>query len=468
MDVTQFLTHWQPDEMDPYPRTIQQSMALARWLQQRAQELQTAEEHRQQAELDRIIRDPHDLATLTQLTDQAFRAKAADRAADQLVHILDVQGIPRFFSPLNQTLMRGFQSFGAYLPDVTIPLVKDKMRRETANVILPAEPELLHSYLEARRKANIRVNINFLGEALLGETEAQRRLQSYLIALQSPYIEVISIKISTIFSQISPVARQHTIDVLCDRLELIYRAAGRESFRLSNGQSVPKFVYLDMEEYRDLHLTAQVMMRTLDRPGLLRIPAGIALQAYLPDSCEIQQSLYAWARQRVEAGGSPITVRLVKGANMEMERVDASIHGWHPAPYTTKVETDANFKRMLSTALLPANLSAARLAIASHNLFDVAYAIVLAWETHNMQHVQFEMLEGMPTLKDVLLTRLSRTFFFMLRLAVVRNSYTLWGTSFVASTKIQALKTSCDTPFVCRLIAPNGWLCNSRSSTLGN
>lgn len=395
MNVSEFLSSWRPDETVPYPRHIQQSIALARWLQQRSQQLQTGVERRQQAELDRIIRDPHDRATLTQLTDQAFRAKAADRAADQLVHILDVQGIPRFFSPLDQTLMRGFQSFGAYLPDVAIPLVQDKMRRETANVILPAEPELLHAYLQERRKANIRINVNFLGEALLGEADAQRRLKSYLQALQSPDIEVISIKISTIFSQISALARQHTIDVLCDRLELLYRAAGRESFLLPNGQSVSKFVYLDMEEYRDVHLTAQVMMQTLDRPGLQHIHAGIALQAYLPDSCDIQQSIYAWARRRVAAGGSPITVRLVKGANMEMERVDASIHGWQQAPYRTKVETDANFKRMLGTALQPANLSAARLAVASHNLFDVAYAIVLAWETHSMQHVQLEMLEGM-------------------------------------------------------------------------
>ena len=32
---------------------------------------------------------------------------------------------------------------------------------------------------------------------------------------------------------------------------------------------------------------------------------------------------------------------------MEMERVEASLCGWPQAPYKTKRETDANFKKML-------------------------------------------------------------------------------------------------------------------------
>ncbi|MDX1564529.1 MAG: hypothetical protein R3236_03935, partial [Phycisphaeraceae bacterium] len=128
-------------------------MELARRLQQRANALQTHQERRQQAELDRMIQHPSDKATLVKLTDQAFRSRAPSRSVDQLIHILDVQGIPRFFSPIDRTLLKGFQSFGDYLPGVAVPLVKDKMHKETANVILPAEPELLSKYLNARRQA---------------------------------------------------------------------------------------------------------------------------------------------------------------------------------------------------------------------------------------------------------------------------------------------------------------------------
>ena len=374
---------------------IQKALFLARELQKRAHALQTPEERKQQTELDRMIQNPTDKVTLTALTDQAFRSEAAARSADQLVHILDVQGIPRFFSPIERTLLMGFQSFGSYVPGVTIPMVKDKMRRETANVIIPAERDVLCRHLRERRDEGVRMNVNFLGEAILGEEEANRRLKQYLEAFQLPEVEVMSVKISTIYSQISPIARQACIDPLCDRMELLYRAAAKGTFERKDGNIVPKFVYMDMEEYRDLSLTAEVFMETLSRPGLDTMAAGIVLQAYVPDSHAWQQTLTAWARRRVEQGGAPITIRIVKGANMEMERVEAALHGWPQAPFKSKLDTDANYKRMVNFALQPENLTAVRPGIASHNLFDISYALVLAAEADALGKVQFEMLEGM-------------------------------------------------------------------------
>jgi len=375
------------------PNLIDRAVALAARLQDRARALQTPAERRQQAELDRMCRTPEDKATLVQLTDQAFRSRRAARVAGQFTHILDVQGIPRFFSPLDRALLRGFQTFGDWLPGVTVPLVKEHMRHETANVVLPAEPEHLTAHLRARQSEGVRMNLNFLGEAVLGEDEAARRLQLYLDALQMPEVEVLSVKISTIYSQVSALAREHTLSVLCDRLEILYREAARVRFRHPDGVGVPKFVYLDMEEYRDLWLTAEAFMRTLDRPELRRVEAGIALQAYLPDSLIVLRRIRDWATTRMAAGGAPVTVRLVKGANLEMERVEAAQRDWPQAPYLTKRETDANYKRMLHEALRDG--SVLRLGVASHNLFDLAYALILATEQGVLERVQFEMLEGM-------------------------------------------------------------------------
>ena len=395
VDLNSLLESVSLDENSNQSREIQLSIALARHLQRRANQLQTPEERRQQAELDRMIQSPSDKVTMIQMTDQAFRAKTPNRAVDQLVHILDVQGIPRFFTPFDRALLMGFQSFGSYLPGVAVPMVKEKMQQETANVVLPAEKELLAEHLRARRTAGVRMNVNFLGEALLGEADAKARLQKYLEAMQNPDIEVMSVKISTIYSQISSLAFEHTLDILCDRLELLYRASAKSSFTRSDGTSVPKFVYLDMEEYRDMRLTSEAFQRTLSRPGLENVHAGIVLQAYIPDSFAVQKELVHWAQQRVAAGGSPVTMRIVKGANMEMERFEASLYRWPQAPYRFKRETDANYRRMVSWGLQPENIAAARLGIASHNLFEVAYGIVKAVELGALDKIQFEMLEGM-------------------------------------------------------------------------
>ena len=346
--VARRLAEFVPDADSSLPVEVQQALFLARQLQIRANELQTSAERRQQAELDRMMQSPTDKATLTQLTDQAFRSERPHRAADQLIHILDVQGVPRFFSAMDRTLLKGFQSFGAYLPSVAMPFVKEKMQEETANVILPAEEELLREHLQECREAGLRMNVNFLGEALLGEQEAERRLENYLEALQRPEIEVLSVKISTIYSQISALAREHTVEVLCDRLELLLRAAAKHHFVRHDGTQVSKFVYLDMEEYRDMALTAEVFMRTLDRVGLTKSEAGIALQAYIPDSFVVQQEITAWARERTEKGGAPVTIRLVNNTQMispSGRRCRFSIVKWSISPRWSWPVTASCFAR---------------------------------------------------------------------------------------------------------------------------
>jgi len=402
------LATFQADPESGLPLTLQKTLHVAKALQQRATELQTPPERRQQAELDRMLQNPKDKATLAQMTDQAFRSSTPGRAVDQFIHILDVQGIPRFFSPVQRTLLKGFQSFGGYAPGVAVPLVKDQMRKETANVILPAEPGLLLRHLRERHAEGVRMNVNFLGEAILGEEEAYNRLQMNLQGLQQPEVEVISIKISTLYSQISALARDHTVATLCERLELLYRTASRLTFTRPDGTVVPKFVYLDMEEYRDMSLTAEVFMRTLERPGLERTSAGIVLQAYVPDSFHYQKMLNEWARRRVAGGGAPIVLRLVKGANMEMERLEASHKDWPLATYSRKRDTDASFLRMVVEGMKPENIAAVSLGIASHNIFDLAHALVLASEGGHLDRVQFEMLEGMANPQRRMLFELTK------------------------------------------------------------
>lgn len=403
-----WIAQFRPDPNSRETIPIQKALFLARRLQERATELQTGPERRQQAELDRMLQTPSDKATLAQITDQAFRTSDPNRAVEHLIHILDVQGVPRFFGPMDRTLMKGFQSFGNYLPGVALPLVKEHMQKETANVILPGEKDLLVHHLAERTREGVRMNVNFLGEAILSEEEAEKRLQQYLQGLQWPETEVVSIKISTLYSQISALAREHTVKVLCDRLERLYRTADRARFKKPDGTVIPKFVYLDMEEYRDKELTAEAFMRTLDRPGLKHVRAGIALQSYIPDSLGTMLAIQSWARQRVADGGGRITLRLVKGANMEMERVEASIRGWPQAPYQHKIETDANYKRLVHETMKPENLAAMDVGIASHNLFDLAYGLVLARERQALDRVQFEMLEGMANHQRRALFELSR------------------------------------------------------------
>jgi RHH-type proline utilization regulon transcriptional repressor/proline dehydrogenase/delta 1-pyrroline-5-carboxylate dehydrogenase len=271
----------------------------------------------------------------------------------------------------------------------------DKMREDSSHSVIPGEKDVFYAHLLKRKNEGVRMNINQLGEAVLGEDESLSRLKKYTEDLKDPEIEYISVKISNIYSQIQPLAFEHTVNILKDRLSELYRAARDNYFTRIDGTRVPKFVNLDMEEYRDLEITVEAFTRTLDEKEFKDHSAGIVLQTYLPDSYDIQRGLTAWVRNRVQNGGSHIKIRIVKGANMEMEQVDSALHNWPLATYDNKVDVDANYKRMVEFGMQPENMKAAHLGIASHNLFELAYAYKLALRNKVTGYCSFEMLEGM-------------------------------------------------------------------------
>lgn len=355
----------------------------------------TASEKKSQEQLMRLMSDPVGKAFTTAMTDQCFRSKRSARVADQLVYLLRKYGVPRFLSFAKQMQLIAFEILGKVFPGLLVPLARQMIRKETSSVILPGESEALTHHMLQRQKAGVRINLNHLGEAILGEEEANRRLQLYLDDLAKPEVEYVSIKISTLCSQLNLLAWQETLSILSDRLKQLYRTAASHRFMRADGMAVPKFVNLDMEEYRDLMLTFTLFKTVLDDSEFLTHSAGIVLQSYLPDSYLIQQELTAWAKRRMDQGGAPIKLRIVKGANLAMERVEASLRGWSQAPYTTKAEVDANFKRMVEFGCLPENAKAVHLGIGSHNLFDIAYALFLRSEYNIEKQVSFEMLEGM-------------------------------------------------------------------------
>ncbi len=372
-----------------------QAVSLAESWQNRANELLTSEEKRIQDQMKRLLTNPHDKVLLTRMIDQSFRSHESKRVADQISYLMDKEGIPEFFSRVERLFVQMFTGVGKHFSFLAVPTMIDQMRSSSSRAIIPGEHKELHAHLQKRKEQGIRMNINHLGEAVLGEKEAAHRLATYIKDMEDPDVEYISIKISTIYSQINSLAFDQTVEVLKDRLSQIYRVAKANFFTRPDGTRVPKFVNLDMEEYRDLEITYAAFVATLDQPEFKDYSAGIVLQAYLPDSFGMQRKLTAWAKERVANGGASVKLRIVKGANMEMEKLESALFNWPLAPYDNKLEVDANYKRMVSYGMEEANIKAVNLGVASHNLFELAYAATVAKQKGLTPYFYFEMLEGM-------------------------------------------------------------------------
>src|SRR6266850_3456015 len=371
------------------------AVELAEVLLREARAGQTAEERARAERLARLMEDPRGKELTIALTDQCFRSRRPERIADQLHYLLERYGAPRFMEWWERIGLTLGAVMGHYLPSLVVPPIVARLRHETESLILPGEDADLRRYLAERRADGIRLNLNQLGEAILGEEEAARRLEAYLALLARDDVEYISVKVSSVSSQLELSAFRPTVEVVKDRLRALYRQALAHHYQHPDGRVTPKFVNLDMEEYRDLDLTVTAFQEVLEENEFMALPAGIVLQAYLPESHRVQRGLVTWAVARCVRGGAPIKLRVVKGANLAMERIEADLHGWPQAPFARKVEVDANFKRMIEYGCRPEHARAVHLGIASHNLFDVAHGLLLRGDEGVEPFVEFEMLEGM-------------------------------------------------------------------------
>ncbi|MCU1483551.1 MAG: aldehyde dehydrogenase [Actinomycetia bacterium] len=333
---------------------------------------------RRRARLARLLADPGGRSFTLALTDGVVRIVDRRRAARRFADLVADRGVPAYLGPLDRLSLAVGARVAPAAPSLVLPLVEARLRRESAGVILPAEDRPLGRHLARRRAAGFRLNVNVLGEAILGDDEAARRLTAVEEVLRRPDVDYVSVKISALCAQLDVLAFDDEVARIAEPLRVLYRAAGE------------KFVNLDMEEHRDLHLTAEVFRRVLDEPAFADRDAGIVLQAYLPDSVDVLADLCRWAADRHARSGGRIKVRVVKGANLAMERVEAELHGWPQAPYETKAEVDANYKRLVELALDDRWAGAVRVGVASHNLLDVAWALSLGDD-----RVELEMLEGM-------------------------------------------------------------------------
>ncbi len=368
----------------------EKAIGLAAEILSRSREHESREESQRSAMMARMIGDPNGKKFTMAMADQVLRMIGDRRSARRMSTLIDEYGVPKYFSFLDRMAVRFGNVVAGWLPSAVMPRVTSKIRKDSEHVIISAADRKFQRYLEQRRDSGMRVNFNQLGEAVLGDHEADRRLEENMRRLSEPGVDYISVKLSAICSQISLTGYEQTIHEIKPRLRELYRAAIGGA-----NKEQPKFVNLDMEEYRDLHLTVEVFQAILDEAEFESMMAGIVLQAYLPDSFEVLKSLTAWARARHERTGGRIKVRIVKGANLAMEQVDASLHHWPQAPYGSKKESDANFKRMLEFATRPENAQCVQVGIGSHNLFDIALGLLLREQRAVEKYIEFEMLEGM-------------------------------------------------------------------------
>ncbi len=253
--------------------------------------------------------------------------------------------------------------------------------------------------LRRRHREGIGFTVDLLGEAVVSEKEATEytaRCFELLEGLaeatrgwrdpsgeESPLFPIVnvSVKISALYSQMNPADPDDAILHLATKLRPLLRRA----------REVGAFINFDMESYAHKNTTVALFKTLFQEPEFRDWPhAGIVVQAYLRDSGKDLAELISWGRNR----GTRFTVRLVKGAYWDYERIKAHQNGWNVPVFEQKAASDANFEGL--TRVLLENESIVTSAFGSHNVRSIAHAQALAEELGIAKdRFEFQLLYGM-------------------------------------------------------------------------
>ena len=234
------------------------------------------------------------------------------------------------------------------------------------------------------RKLRRAFTLDILGEAVTSEVEADRYWRLYLDLLEqiSPTVNSwreepqidragltelprvnLSIKLSALDSRFDPIDPEGTVERVGRRLRPLLQVAREHHAH----------IHVDMESHQTKDLTLRIFREILMEPEFRDWPhVGIVIQAYLRDAADDIVALREWAARR----GTPVWVRLVKGAYWDYETIHAQQVGWPVPVWQEKWQSDANFEQL--TRYLLMHRDVLKTALGSHNIRSLAHGIAVA------------------------------------------------------------------------------------------
>lgn len=376
--------------------------------------LQTEVEQRGQQIFDLVNRHPESLFSKAgfyqrmmafSMRDEQFKVQlfrfvdvlaSLRRSTDIVQHLEEYFAEMRNgFAPLLHTGVR----LAKIVPWVSGQLLRWNVSGMARQFIAGKNPHDVMKMLRKRRGQRIGFTVDLLGEAVVSEGEADEYAGRCLELLEvlaeetrgwsdplggnSDLFPVVnlSVKISALYSQMNPADPADAIAHLSLRLlPILYRA-----------RELGAFVNFDMESYAHKNATLE-LFKTLFAQGELRDwpHAGIVIQAYLRDAERDLLDLINWGRAR----GTRFTVRLVKGAYWDYEKIKSGQNGWDVPVFLQKPASDANFEAL--TRILLENESIVTAAFGSHNVRSIAHAQALADDLGiDPSRFEFQLLYGM-------------------------------------------------------------------------
>src|SRR6478609_7453895 len=183
-----------------------------------------------------VLKDPDGLPFTIGFVDGVMRPESLAAAASNLSRVAPL--VPDFLPWYLRAAVRVGGAVAPVLPTPVVPIARRVLREMVGHLVVDARPDKLGPAIAAIRESGARLNLNLLGEAVLGEDEALRRLEGIHELIRRPDVDYVSVKVSAIASHISMWAFDEVVEKVVERLLPLYLTALGPSTGSAPGEDV--------------------------------------------------------------------------------------------------------------------------------------------------------------------------------------------------------------------------------------
>ncbi len=318
--------------------------------------------------LSRLAADKDNRLFVQELCTRVFRASDAATQAAHFRKLLATHGgIPTLFSTVGRLRLRAAAVASSSLEATAMAEVRRIFRSTFGELTLPTQVEKINRRVRDFNKEKLTLAFNPLSPEVFGKKSAERYQKNLEAILNKQEGVGITIQPWRLLPGISPYRPSLAARELAARIKPL--------LQLSMKNGAGRHVIIETGTSDIIPVVIEGFKLALAGAAFYQANVTLELPGYLKQSPAMLRELVEWAQARAAKGAKPLSIMLTKGSHLAEERACTYTYGNANAAATSKGESDTRYKQLVHQAM-SAKAKALRPAVATHNLFDLAYALL--------------------------------------------------------------------------------------------
>ncbi|PCI75292.1 hypothetical protein COB21_05810 [Candidatus Aerophobetes bacterium] len=347
-----------------------------------------ASQSRYHEKFNLLLNDQLGKAFFHAIADQCFRSLNSKRSMDQYQYLLSLYDLPTSLSGIDRVKFLSIGSLYKKIPSYCKKAIYNYLAKQARPFFLSSQ-ELSSKSIST---PGLESNIDCYCSIPLGASDVQDHVNFYKFFAERTDLSQITINIENLLLNGQSFSFSDELQCFTSHVESILNAYIKKRKTTS---SITFFLEANLYQHEEILLEAFVHLLTMK--SYKNISLGIVLHSYYPDSYLAAKKICIAAKKRVKEGGNPTIITLSKGKFLKKEAQQASSGGYPQPCFLKKELTDANFKKILNLLINKSSITHTHVQVFTHNLLDIAYALVLKNKNGIDQGLSFEMVQNLSS-----------------------------------------------------------------------